>query len=105
MGSYVIGDRLTDVQLAKNLGSKCILINNPDGVGFIDFKEVDPSLKDTVVLSTTNWEDIYRFLKLGMRTVWVRRGEANPDPTEGDLKQADITVNDLTNLPALIAAL
>ena len=36
VGSYVIGDRLTDVQLAKNLGSKCILINNPDGVGFID---------------------------------------------------------------------
>jgi FMN phosphatase YigB (HAD superfamily) len=40
-----------------------------------------------------------------MKTVWVRRGEANPDPTDVDLKQADITVNDLTNLPALIAAL
>jgi len=49
--------------------------------------------------------DVIPAKKLGMRTVWVMRGEANPDPTEGDLKQADITVNDLTNLPALIAAL
>jgi putative hydrolase of the HAD superfamily len=49
--------------------------------------------------------DVIPAKKLGMKTVWVRRGEANPDPTEGDLKQADITVYDLTNLPALIAAL
>jgi imidazoleglycerol-phosphate dehydratase/histidinol-phosphatase len=83
VGSYVIGDRLTDVQLAKNLGSKCILINNPDGVGFIDLNEVDASLRDTVVLSTTNWEDIYRFLKLGMRTVKHAR---NTNETKIDIE-------------------
>jgi putative hydrolase of the HAD superfamily len=49
--------------------------------------------------------DVIPAKELGMKTVWVRRGEANPDPTDVDLKQADITVNDLTNLPALIAAL
>ena len=49
--------------------------------------------------------DVIPAKKLGMRTVWVRRGEANPDPSEADLKAADITVNDLSNLPALIAAL
>jgi putative hydrolase of the HAD superfamily len=49
--------------------------------------------------------DVLPAKKLGMNTVWVRRGEANPDPSAEDLKQADITVNDLTNLPALIAAL
>jgi putative hydrolase of the HAD superfamily len=49
--------------------------------------------------------DVLPAKKLGMKTVWVRRGEANPDPSAEDLKQADITVNDLTNLPALIAAL
>jgi len=49
--------------------------------------------------------DVIPAKKLGMKTVWVRRGEANPDPTDVDLKQADITVNDLSNLPALIAAL
>lgn len=42
---------------------------------------------------------------LGMRTVWVRRGEANPDPSPADLAAADITVNDLTSLPQLIASL
>lgn len=49
--------------------------------------------------------DVLPAKKLGMKTVWVRRGEANPDPSQEDLKQADITVNDLCNLPALIAAL
>jgi putative hydrolase of the HAD superfamily len=49
--------------------------------------------------------DVIPAKKLGMKTVWVRRGEANPDPSADDLKQADITVNDLSNLPALIAAL
>jgi FMN phosphatase YigB (HAD superfamily) len=38
----------------------------------------------------------------GMKTVWVRRGEANPYPTPADLKQADLTVDNLTNLPELI---
>jgi imidazoleglycerol-phosphate dehydratase/histidinol-phosphatase len=82
-GSFVIGDRLTDVQLAKNLGSKCILINNPNGVGYIDLNELDASLKDTIVLSTTNWEDIYRFLKLGMRTVKHAR---NTNETKIDIE-------------------
>lgn len=68
-GSYVIGDRLTDIQLANNLGCKCIFINNPDGVGTVDFDQLDNQLKNCIVLSTTSWEDIYTFLKLGMRVV------------------------------------
>jgi imidazoleglycerol-phosphate dehydratase/histidinol-phosphatase len=68
-GSYVIGDRLTDIQLAKNLGCKCIFINNPDGVGTVDFDQLDDQLKICIVFSTTSWEDIYKFLKLGMRVV------------------------------------
>lgn len=46
--------------------------------------------------------DVLPAKSLGMRTVWVRRGEANPDPTESDLKQADLAVYELTNLPELI---
>ncbi|MFM1794969.1 MAG: bifunctional histidinol-phosphatase/imidazoleglycerol-phosphate dehydratase HisB, partial [Bacteroidota bacterium] len=68
-GSYVIGDRLTDVLLAQNLGCACILINNPDGVGYIDLDTLDASLRSTIVLSTTSWEEIYRFLKYGLRVV------------------------------------
>lgn len=39
---------------------------------------------------------------LGMKTVWVRRGEANPQPSTADLAAADITVGDLKNLNQLI---
>jgi putative hydrolase of the HAD superfamily len=42
---------------------------------------------------------------LGMKTVWVRRGEANPDPSKDDLAAPDITVTDLKNLPELIISL
>ena len=42
---------------------------------------------------------------LGMKTVWVRRGEANPDPSAADLAAADITVSDLKSLPELINSL
>jgi putative hydrolase of the HAD superfamily len=46
--------------------------------------------------------DVLPAKSLGMRTVWVRRGEANPNPTQADLSQADLTVDDLTNLPESI---
>jgi putative hydrolase of the HAD superfamily len=49
--------------------------------------------------------DVLPAKKLGMKTVWVRRGEANSDPTAADLAQADITVDDLTNLTQLISKL
>lgn len=47
--SFVIGDRLTDIQLAKNLGSKSILISKNQN------KEAD--------LTTESWDEIYRYLK------------------------------------------
>ena len=49
--------------------------------------------------------DVLPAKKLGMKTVWVRRGEANPDPSPADLAQADISVDDLTNLTQLISKL
>lgn len=68
-GSYVIGDRLTDIQLAANLGCSCIVVNNPQGVGTIAIDQLDKQLQDAVVLVTTSWEDIHRFLKNGLRKV------------------------------------
>ncbi|MBN8790252.1 MAG: bifunctional histidinol-phosphatase/imidazoleglycerol-phosphate dehydratase HisB [Terrimonas sp.] len=67
--SYVIGDRITDIQLAKNLGSKGIWINNDAGLGAAEISDKVSELKDTIALETTNWKEIYEFLKLGLRKV------------------------------------
>jgi imidazoleglycerol-phosphate dehydratase/histidinol-phosphatase len=66
--SFVIGDRITDVQLAKNLGCKAIWINNHPGLGTSEVKDdVETLRKEIVSLETHCWEDIYQFLKLGLR--------------------------------------
>ncbi len=65
--SYVIGDRITDVQLAKNLGCKAIWLNNDPDLGATDIKESIKELEGTIALETHSWEKIYEFLKLGLR--------------------------------------
>lgn len=60
--SFVIGDRLTDVQLAKNLGCKAILI--------------DRQATADAVLTTTSWTDIYLFLSQLPRRASVKRQTA-----------------------------
>ena len=68
--SYVIGDRLTDMELAKNLGAKGIFIANDEALGA---EEVQEDLSNTIDFKTTDWERIYRFLKLKARTVTRER--------------------------------
>jgi imidazoleglycerol-phosphate dehydratase / histidinol-phosphatase len=63
--SYVIGDRITDVQLAKNLGCKAILITSK--------KDGEAELK------TNDWNEIYRFLKHKPRTATVARRTSETD--------------------------
>jgi imidazoleglycerol-phosphate dehydratase / histidinol-phosphatase len=69
VNSFVIGDRITDVQLAKNLGCKAIWLNNEPGLGAADTKEDFKQLKETIALETHSWEKIYEFLKIGLRKV------------------------------------
>ncbi len=72
-GSYVIGDRITDVQLAKNLNCKAIWLKIDPTLGN---KEIDDSLdtlQSVVALETTSWKDIYEFLKLGQRIITHER--------------------------------
>ena len=69
--SYVIGDRLTDMQLAKNLGSKGIFIDNNADLGADEV--TDTALEETIVLTTNRWENIYRMLLLKERAVRLER--------------------------------
>lgn len=71
--SFVIGDRLTDIELAKNLGSKGIYINNVDGLADEELSVKKSELEDVIALETTDWKDIYEFLKLNDRTAEISR--------------------------------
>ncbi|HYO22316.1 MAG TPA: bifunctional histidinol-phosphatase/imidazoleglycerol-phosphate dehydratase HisB [Flavisolibacter sp.] len=68
-GSYVIGDRITDVQLAKNLGCKAIWLNNHPDLGGAEVKDSIDELNKVVALATKHWKDIYDFLKKDNRAV------------------------------------
>ena len=67
--SYVIGDRITDVQLAKNLGCKAIWLKNNATLGGAEVKDSTEELENSVALATLSWKDIYEFLKIENRGV------------------------------------
>ncbi|MDL2144479.1 bifunctional histidinol-phosphatase/imidazoleglycerol-phosphate dehydratase HisB [Flavobacterium tructae] len=71
--SFVLGDRLTDVELAKNLGAKAIFINDNDGIGSNEISSKREELDQTIVLQTMNWKTIYEFLKLEARSASITR--------------------------------
>lgn len=61
--SYVIGDRITDVQLAKNLGCKAIWLNNGSMLGLTELSDSLDDLRPFIALETTEWKKVYEFLK------------------------------------------
>ena len=71
--SFVIGDRLTDIELAKNLGAKCIYINDETHLGTDEITILKTDLSDYISLETNDWEKIYEFLKLKNRTSEIHR--------------------------------
>lgn len=77
--SFVIGDRLTDMELAKNLGSKGIYMKNVNDPGKSEVSRNEKEILDVVALETTDWEEIYTFLKLGSRTASVKRTTKETD--------------------------
>jgi imidazoleglycerol-phosphate dehydratase / histidinol-phosphatase len=73
--SYVIGDRLTDVLLAKNLGAKAILLGNEEKAAEVEKQKLTKSC----ALITPSWEQIYSFLASTERRVTVTRKTAETD--------------------------
>lgn len=71
--SFVIGDRITDVLLAKNLGCKALWLNNHNELGAAEVNASAEELKETIALDTIHWKDIYEFLKLPPRKIFHER--------------------------------
>lgn len=71
--SFVIGDRLTDIELAKNLGSKGIFINDNTNLGTSEITVKRNDLDEFIALETNDWEQIYTYLKSGERKGAIKR--------------------------------
>ncbi|GAA0872358.1 bifunctional histidinol-phosphatase/imidazoleglycerol-phosphate dehydratase HisB [Gangjinia marincola] len=83
--SFVIGDRLTDIELAKNLGAKGVFINDDTNLGTGEITVKKEELENYIALETNDWEKIYEFLKLEERTASAARKTNETD--------IDITLN------------
>jgi imidazoleglycerol-phosphate dehydratase / histidinol-phosphatase len=92
--SFVIGDRLTDIELARNLGAKGILIGN-----YVTEKDIQTAkLEQSCEFIAEEWEQIYFFLRKNMRSSIVQR-------TTGETKICVALFLDGTGLPDISTGL
>ena len=68
--SFVIGDRITDLEFAQNIGCKGILIND---LKTTDHLKSGSNIDENSMFSFQDWKSIYNFLKLEFRTISFTR--------------------------------
>lgn len=71
--SFMVGDRLTDVEFAYNFGGKGIFINTHVELGTDEIKNDKSKVENAIALETNSWKEIYEFLKLNDRSAQISR--------------------------------
>ncbi len=72
-GSYMIGDRMTDMEFALNFGGKGIFIDTHEDLATDELKNGQKEINNSIALKTSSWEKIYEFLKFKERSSEINR--------------------------------